>query len=383
MTLLIEDSPRNNLAAWGSEAVQAGLAAGAVLSPFASPLVGNAYKPSARRIAEQLTDVGAGLWLDCATHALQMPGVGDFRYYDGWDLWGGDRGDLSSRASRRDHVLRVLDVQASLGAERLGPTVLLHAPAGENADTAFVLAEEAHTADPACGLTIAGSPSFWASGDGLDAFVGALAQFGAPGVFLVVVRSTADLPVAADADEVAGLCRTARSLEQFGPVHVSHGDFAGLPAVAAGATSVGTGWDTRQRVCNYSSYVAREPSGGGGGWFKRPTFGGLLGFLARADAERLVARNQPLGARLFPGALHPDAPKEAFLHHIRCLESLAESARTLGFEEAFEFMMQTYAAARVDWPVAAAAASINSVHEAWITPLQEGLQRYGQQEGWV
>lgn len=382
MTVLIEDTPRNNLAAWTSEAVSDGLVGGAVLSPFSSPWIGNTYKPSAQRIVDQLVDAGAEVWLDAATHALQMPGVGDFRYYDGWDLWGSDRGDLSTAASRRDHVLRVLQVQSQLRLSRLAPTVLLHSATGAAADTAFSLAEEATTADPTSWATIAGSPTFWAEGDALDALVGGIAQVGARGFFVVVVRPTADLPVAADADEVAGLCRTARSLAQFGPVHISHGDFAGLPAVAAGAHSIGTGWDSRQRVCNYSSYVARDPSTGGGGWFKRPTFAGLFGFLPRADAERLVAQDSTLSARLHPGGLHPDAPKEAFLHHARCLRDFTETLRTLDFEPAFRLLDDAYAISTADWPVAAQVASVNRMDDAWIRPFWAGLSRYAEREGW-
>jgi hypothetical protein len=383
MTVLVEDTPRNNLAAWTSEAVADGLVDGAVLSPFSSPWVGNTYKPSAQRIVDQLLDAGAHVWLDPATHALQMPGVGDFRYYDGWDLWGGERGDLTTRASRRDHVLRVLQVQTQLGLGRLAPTVLLHSATGGAADTAFALAEEAINADPTSWVTLAGSPTFWAEAAALDAFVGAMAQLGAEGYFVVVVRPTADLPVAADPDEVAGLCRTARSLEQFGHVHISHGDFAGLPAVSAGASSVGTGWDSRQRVCNYTSYVARDPATSGGGWFKRPTFAGLFGFLVRADAERLVAQDAPLGARLHPGGLHPDAPKEAFLHHAWCLSDITEALRTRDFEPAFRFLADAYERSTADWPLAAQAASVNPMNGAWVAPFWAGLARYGQLEGWT
>jgi hypothetical protein len=383
MTVLVEDTPRNNLAAWTCEAVADGIVTGAALSPFSSPWVGNTYKPSVHRIVAQLHDAGAEVWLDPATHALQMPGVGDFRYYDGWDLWGGARGDLTTRASRRDHVLRVLGVQSDLALPRLAPTVLLHAATGGAVDTAFSLAEEAVGAEPSSWVTMAGSPTFWAEEDALDAFVGALVQLGAQGFFVIVVRPTADLPTAANADEVAGLCRTARSLEQFGAVHVSHGDLAALPAVAAGAQSVGTGWDTRQRVCNYTSYVARDPSTGGGGWFKRPTFDGLFGFLARADAERLFAQDAALGVRLHPGSLHPDAPKEAFLHHAACLRNVTETLRGLDFEPAFRHLSQAYATSVADWPIAAQAASVTSMGGVWVAPLLSGLTRYAELEGWA
>lgn len=383
MTVLVEDTPRNNLAAWTCEAIGDGLVEGAVLSPFSSPWIGNTYKPSAQRIVAQLLDAGAEVWLDPASHALQMPGVGDFRYYDGWDLWGADRGDLSTPALRRDHALRVLSIQRDLGVGRLAPTVLLHAASGSSADAAFSLAEETVSAEPASWITIAGSPTFWAEDDPLDAFVGALAQLNPQGFFVVVVRPTADLPVAATGDEIAGLCRTARSLEQFGPVHISHGDLAALPAVAAGARSVGSGWDSRQRVCNYTSYVARDPAAGGGGWFKRPTFAGLFGFLGRVDAERFFAQDQALASRLHPGNLHPDGPKEAFFHHAAALSGVSRTLRALDFEPAYRRLRAAYEEAVNDWAPAAQAASVNSMAHVWVNPLLSGLTLYGESEGWL
>ena len=115
MTILIEDTPRNNLAAWTIEAFNEGLVDGAVISPFSTPAVGNNYKSSGGQSASTLLDAGCDVWFDAATHALQMPGVGDFRYYDGWDLWGGSRGDLLTSGLQRDHVLRVLDAQRAIG----------------------------------------------------------------------------------------------------------------------------------------------------------------------------------------------------------------------------------------------------------------------------
>lgn len=383
MSVLVEDSPRNNLAAWTCDAIAAGSVEGAVLSPFTSPYVGNTYKQSARRTIERLVDAGGDVWLDSATHALQMPGVGDFRYYDGWDLWGGARGDLSSPAMIRDHVLRVLEAQGSLGVSRLAPSILLHGPDPAAYEVALTLASEAASADESARITIAGSPAFWSGGDELDNFVAAVADVGGAGYFLVVARPTADLPVSTSATEVAGLCRTARSLEQFGPVHVSHGDFAALPAVAAGAQSIGSGWDTRQRVCSYTSYEVRDPTSGGGGWFKRPTMAGLFAFLTRAEAERLSSQDRSLFERLHRGPIHPDGPKEAFLHHVSVLNEVSTAVADLDFGPAYSELLARYRAAVEDWPDAAAAAGTAALSALWVDPLLEGLVSYGEQEGWT
>jgi hypothetical protein len=383
MTVLIEDTPRNTLAAWVREAVDAGVARGAIVSPFSSPFVGNSYKPSGARIIEQLQEVGAEVWFDAATHALQMPGVGDFRYYDGWGLWGGDRADLSNAGLQRDHVSRVIETQGALGCPPLGPTVLLQTTAGRNLEIALRMAEQALAANDNSNLTIAGTPAFWAGGDDLDAAVGVLAQFDAKGWVLTVARPTTDLPVGSSPEEMAGLCRTARSLAAFGPVHISHGDLAGLPAVAAGARSIGTGSDLRQRVCAFASYEARDPSSGGGGWFKRPTIQGLFALLSRGEAERLSNQDSVLAAQLFPGALHPDGGKEAFLHHAACLSRIIELVSLANLEDRFRALDELYSAALADWPRAADAAGTASASAQWVTPLRNGLRLYARNEGWL
>lgn len=55
-------------------------------------------KPGIRERAQELASDGVAIWFDATTHALQMGGVGDFRYHDKFDLWGGPRGDLSTHA---------------------------------------------------------------------------------------------------------------------------------------------------------------------------------------------------------------------------------------------------------------------------------------------
>lgn len=385
MSILVEDTARNNLAAWVVEALSVGVVTGATTSPFSSPFVNTTYKSSCDRIMGQIRDGGGEVWFDAATYAIAIPGAGDFRYYDQWDLWGGDRGDSSTPVLLRDHVVRVLAAQSRLGAQALAPTVLLPSTAtGPELDMAVAMATEALLLRPDAYLTIAGSPTFWSGGSDLDAYIGTIAQLGAPGYFLNVVRSTTDLPPQVDGEEVAGLCRTSRSLAQFGKVHISHGDFACMPAVAAGATSLGTGWDSRQRVCSHSSYLARDPTAGGAGWFKQPTFCGLFGSLSRVDAERFFNQNPSLATSLHVGALHPDGPKEAFLHHARSLgRVIATISAAPSPELRYRVLAEMYRDALNRWPAAAAAAGIRSKAGRNVDPFFNGLNSYAADEGWV
>ncbi len=380
MTLVIEDTARNNLASWAIEAVQAATATGAVLSPFSTPRVSNNYKQSAQQTVQRLQGEGVVVWFDAETHALQMPSVGDFRYYDGWPLWSGQRGTLADTGDMRDHVERVFAEQDRLGVPHLGPTSLLHSPQSAASQLALDLAQVANELDPNARLAIAGDSAFWASGTNLDAHVGAVAQLEPPGWSLSVVRSFTVLAVPAMAEEVHGLCRTARALSEDSEVHISHGDLAGLPAIAAGATTLGTGWDPRQRVSAYASYEARSTGGDGGQWFQQTTLEGLLSLLVRSEATLLYQQDQSLASRLLPGTVPPGA-KEAFFHHADVLARVVSGLRSNDAQGAYVDLHDRYDAARNDWAAVANLIGVTSRASNWLSGPSDGLDRYGQTEG--
>jgi hypothetical protein len=380
MTLLIEDTARNNLASWTLSAVQANAAVGAVISPFTTPRSSTSYKQSGRQTIARLRDGQASAWFDPTTHALQMPNVGDFRYYDDWELWDGVRGALGTHGEQQDHVQRVFAVQDTLGVPHLAPTILLHSPQSTSSQRAVDLAQVAVEEHDESFLSIAGDAAFWAAGAALDAHIGALAQLEPAGWFVTVVRNVPVLPVPTMAEEVHGLCRTVRSLSEDGPVHVSHGDLAALAAVVAGASTVGTGWDPRQRVCAYTSYAQRDTTGDGGQWFVQSTVRGLLSLLGRADAQLLAAQNQALSQRLMPGQV-PPGPAEAFQHHAEVLSDLVRQLQP-GGQAAYQALDALYLAARADWPTVAAALGGSSQADAWTTQLLNGLRGFAAVEGW-
>jgi hypothetical protein len=380
---LIEDTARNNLASWTAERVAAGAARGAVINPFCTGPVASQSKPAAQRIAEQIRAAGGEVWFDSMTHVLSMPNTGDFRYYEQWGLWDGTAGTLTTRAQRRDHIQRVFDLQSRLGAPHLAPTVLAHSSTGAELVAVMSLLEDALEVDPDCWASISGTPSFWSGGPNLDALVGTLAQMSPAGWFLSVARADDTLPVRPSPSEIAGMCRTVRSLSEFTSVHVSHGDLAGMPAVAAGAESVSTGWDARQRVLHYASFTERLPAtGGGGGWFQRPTFQGLLASLPRAPAELMFQQNGRIAQGLFAGQLHPTGPKEAFNHHLDVVGTLTDRLSSTSYEDRYQALRTSYEMAKADWPIAATAAQREDESDVWIDPFLAGLMEYGSTEGW-
>ncbi|WP_143655850.1 hypothetical protein [Streptomyces sp. XY006] len=382
MSILIEDSPRN-LLSWIVQAVKAGEADGAIISPFASPLHALRHRRSAEVMARGLVNEGAQVWFDAQTHALQMAGVGDFRYYQEYDFWVGNRGDLSSADLREGHLARVFAFQDHLEATRLAPTILLHHAETQSSELALELAKDAIDQAPNCWMTIAGTAPFWESGLALDAHIGALAQLEPAGWFIVPVRPLATLPVEAEVEETHGICRTIRALSENAPVHISHGDLAGLPGVAAGAASVGSGWDQRQRACAYASYAERENGeGGGGGWYERVTIRSLLGSLRPSEVAVLRSQNPALYQTL--GEFPPPGPQEAFRHHVSGLRSAINAIADNGdnYYARYTTLLNMYRDAARLWPQVAATTGspLNASH--WIEPLQRGLRLYGEGEGW-
>jgi hypothetical protein len=379
MTLLIEDTARNNLASWTIRAAQRGTVTGAVISPFTTP-VASGPKQSAQQTVQRLQNEDVEVWLDPETHALQMPSVGDFRYYDAWQLWSGQRGALTTPAEMRDHVERVFAHQDQLGVPHLAPTILGHSPQSQESQAALELAQTANDVDPEARLAIVGDSAFWASGSNLDAHVGALAQLEPPSWSLTVARSLTVLPVPAMAEEVHGLCRTARALGEDADVHISHGDLAGLPAVAAGATTLGTGWDPRQRVSAYSSYEVRTGGGDGGSWFQQTSYEGLLSLLGRGEATLLDQQDNAMSTRLLPGALLPGA-REAFLHHTDVLARVVGELTAADPGVAHANLLTRYTNAASDWAAVAAVLGITARATPWLSGPTDGLFHYGLTEG--
>jgi hypothetical protein len=378
MTIWVEDTARNVLAVWASEACAQDSVEAAVLSPFCTPQQQD-WKQSGSQTVERLREAGLEVWFDPETHALQMPAVGFFRYYQSWDLWSGTPGALGSQAEMRDHVRRVFAVQDELGVPHLAPTILLHSAQSATSQGALDLSRVAVDEDPECRLSIAGDATFWGGATLLDGHVGALAQLEPAGWFVTVSRQLGVVPVPAIPSEVYGLCRTARALSEGAPVHVSHGDLAGLPAIAAGGASLGTGWDVRQKVSAYSNYAAPDPDPDGGQWFSQATHQGLTSCLVRGDAQVLADRDAVLSSRLLPGTVPPGA-KEAWLHHAAILNRLTDSLG-LPYRDAYEALRGVYESAQVEWPVVAGVLGVASQADAWVTPLLAGLEAYGRTEG--
>lgn len=314
--VLIHDGRRVGHRKWTVEAIGAGLADGAVLSPFATPRVAEPRYPSGSDMASAVRGVGGEVLFDAMTHAVFLPGVNKFDFYDGWELWGTGTPDLSTATARLDHVERVFARQARLGAPPLAPTLQLTSPFDASARTAVEVARVARGFEAGAWQSLAGTRSFWSSGTRLDAFVGTLASLRAPAWVLtfaheIVVDHKPDMT---DVEAWAGFSRTVHSLSERARVIVAHADLSGMPAVAAGADTVGSGWDRGQRCFDPNSFRLDSDPG-----IRIPasyvTQGGLMAVMRR-DVAEAIERWDPRQAYRMRGGSMPPSDAAQRMHHL-------------------------------------------------------------------
>jgi len=382
MGVFIGDTARNTLIKWTKNALAGGYAIGAYLSPFASPRLSNGFKRSAIDTSDLIRAAGGEFWFDPMTYALDMPRAGDFRHYDTWGLWAGARNALTTRAQMRDHVDRVFSIQSELSSPLLAPTVLVSYPDTPKSQSALELSQEAIAASPATWLSVAGDHQFWGAGAELDAHIGALDQLQPAGWLFIVARSDNAMPPGATAEEIFGLMRSTYALSQDRPVRVAFGDLAALPAVAAGAEAIGTGWDLRQRICAYQDFEERQGDQTGGGWYQRPTLLGLMGGLSNGEYRILESESAALAGRLTPGAIGPKA-EQAFAHHASALTQIVDELEVLTGRARIEALRERYTTARSEWPEVRRITGAKIGSDRWIKPFLDGLDAFMASEGWT
>lgn len=382
MGVFLGDTARNTLIKWTSSAVKGGYSTGAYLSPFTSPRLANGFKRSAQDTSEKIRAAGGEFWFDPMTYALSMPRAGDFRHYDTWDLWDGTRGDVGSRAAMRSHIDRVYEIQNELSSKLLAPSLLVSYPDTPASQTALEFSQEAIEAAPNAWLTIAGDQQFWGAGAELDAHIGALDQLEPGGWLLVVTRSDNAMPPGATPEEVYGLMRTSYALSQDRPVRIAFGDIAALPAIAAGAEALGTGWDIRQRICAYQDFEEREGDQNGGGWYQRPTLRGLMGGLSNREYNVLTSEKPVIASTLTPGTIGPK-PEQAFQHHASVLTEIVDELNALTGRERVDALRRRYVDARAEWPEIKRVTGAAIGPDRWIKPYVDGLDLFAASEGWA
>lgn len=269
MTTLLHDGRRSGHVTWLKEALGAGLAAGTILNPFATPPVSVPRDPCAGDVITELMSVtmqdaaAPEIYFDSATWAATLPGTNAWSVYDQWPLWPHHaRGDLRDAGAIADHVRAVFEIQHSLGVPYLAPTVAIDTTTGQLAKIALDLAAEANRQQPNCMITVCGTNAFWRAGPALDAYIGQLARLRPSSCYVIPIRDRSGYPPdLTDSDSIAGWLRSVHSLSLRSRIIAGYTDHLGVVAVAAGADAVGTGWDQGQRVCTPEAFRTSEPGG--------------------------------------------------------------------------------------------------------------------------
>jgi len=319
MAIYLQDGGTNGHSTWCDEAIRAGVADAAIVSPFFTPKTPRKGHKTGTEFVELVVEAGGSVVFDATTHGATLRGANNWTSYNTWKLWGGPRGDLSSTSLIERHVELVLGTQDELGVPRLVPSVSLDSPSGADSEVALELAEHGARLDAGAWQTLAGRRGFWLS-DELDAYVGSLQQLRAPVWFITLVHDQGDYPPAiSEPEQLVALCRTVDSLSRRSDVVVCHSDLLGLPAIAAGASGIGTGWHGKQRVCAPSTFQTNDPLA-----IRRnaiwQTYQGLLARLHVNESRIFFERDSSRASAWFPGT-PVDTAAGSRLHHLLALRN--------------------------------------------------------------
>lgn len=376
MVVAVHDSGRSGKVGWFEQAVGECGVSRVILSPFETPLVGQARRPSGAECVAAVRAAGAEVFFDPTTHAL-CDRSNYFKYYDTWGLWPG-KGPSSDEPALLEHVKRVLGVQSSLQVPLVAPTIRLQEPLGPRADLAMAMATRAADLAPGASVAICGSPAFWSAGPALDVFVGEIAVLQPKEVFLTTSYDIEAYPAPITATAVEGLCRSVHSLGLRSRVTVAHGDLAALPAVAAGAAHVGSGWDLGQRRFSAESTVVSTEMARSS---IRVTHQRLLAVLKAKEAEELAKANAQLSRQLVPGALPPDS-NTAWKGHLKALVELASTLASVPDRARRVSTLQGfYIQAAVAFGQVTKHTRLAAGANDWLTPVSKGLSDYATAEG--
>lgn len=382
--VLIHDGRRPGQLKWSLEALSAGVADGAILTPFATPRTKEPRYPSASEVAKSIGQAGGEVIFDPMTHAAVMAQSDRFDFYDGWGLWGSSDKSLQTPAARLSHVERVFKAQDQVGAPRLAPTLAINAPLSAEATYALEIANVARSLESSAWQSLAGTRAFWSSGSRLDAHIGVLASLRAPvWVVTVVNESVGDnVPDMADTEAFEGLCRSIHSLSIRSRVIIAQSDYSGLPAVAAGADTVGSGWDRGQRTFDPLSF--RQSDGSPRRSASYVTQGGLLSVLRR-DAADVITQWDSSRAFAMRGGPMPPSDQIERIHHFRQLRGLIQAINSGTTRQGrVDELRRAYTQAAQDYDdlVRALRPTVTAQQKLmWIENPRSALEAYSLREG--
>lgn len=383
--VFIHDGRRTGHLGWCERAVASGAASGAFISPFSTPRIGAPRSPSADTFVSGITGKRGEVIFDVETHAKLLPGTNKTEHYDTWELWGPAGEGLDTPPRQLQHLERVFKRQRDLGTPLLAPTLSLDSPAAINAINALETAEVANGLVSDAWQSVVGSRTFWKSGYLLDEHIGKLVAIGAP-VWIVTVSNEmvqSAAPELGDVEAYSGLLRSIHSLSERSRVIVARSDFAGLLGAAAGADSLGAGWDRAMRTFDPLSYHRASDAG-----IRIPasyvTQSKLLAVLRRDTADAIERLDPVLAASIRGGAMPPSEGAERE-HHLSVLSGHLDSINALATrQEKVGKLRELYASSGVSFDdlIRRVPASVKAADKKiWQEQQQVVLEHYAAAEG--
>lgn len=383
--VLIHDGRRTGHLGWCERAVASGAASGAIISPFSTPRIGAPRSPSAEKFVDGIKGKNGEAIFDVETHAKLMPGTNKTEHYDTWELWGPAGEGLDTAPRQLQHLERVFKRQRDLGTALLAPTLSLDSASAINAIHAIETAEVARGLAGDAWQSLVGSRTFWKSGYLLDEHIGKLVAIGAP-VWVVTVSNEmvqSAAPELGDAEAYSGLLRSIHSLSQRSRVILARSDFSGLLGAAAGADSLGAGWDRAMRTFDPLSFHRASDAG-----IRIPasyvTQSELLAVLRRDTAEAIERLDAGLAASIRGGAMPPSEGAERE-HHLSTLSRHLNSITQLSTRvEKVQRLRDLYASsgAHFDGLIRRVPASVKAVDKkTWQEQQRTVLEHYAAAEG--
>ncbi len=383
MSVLIQDGRRSGHLKWATEAIQRNCADGAIINSFCTPRIPLTRQRDASAVVAALGDRSEVIF-DPMTHARLMNGTNRTDLYQTWGLWGSAGVGLDTTERRLEHVERVFLRQDELQLPKLAPSLALNSSRSVEADQAIETARVARGLDRGCYQTLVGTASFFASGADLDAYVGRLAGLRASTWVLTFVPDSspnlvADL--AASTQSLVGWLRTIHSLSVRSRVIVQNCDFLGLLAAAAGADTVGSGWDRGMKVFDVGGYQVSTPTP------RRPasyvTQKGLVAVLRRSIADDIQRLDSDVAEELRGGPMPGDDARQR-LHHLRAIRDLvADVFRINDRRESVSILRGIYVSAKgnYDWLDKQIPSLISSTDkDTWLNHPLSALEGYAKAE---
>ncbi len=327
MSVLIQDGRRGGHVGWATASLGTRSSSGVVISPFHTPRLARPRHRAASDVAQEVLKAGGEAIFDATTHARLHLGTNDLMHYNTWQLWGPAGVGLDTDDRRLQHVEQVFQNQTALRTPILAPTLSLESATGDPATAALETARAAAALNSKAWQSLAGTRSFFRDGVDLDTHVGQLASLRSSTWAVTLVNGVIvdNAPDYEDSDALVGLLRTVHSLSLRSRVILLHADLGGLAAVAAGANTLGGGWDRGMRYFDPESF--RVSSGSPRIAASYVTQGGLVSVLKRTVADALV--RIPSADLMRGGRLPADDAAERE-HHLTQLTRLTDRVAAHG-----------------------------------------------------